>query len=98
MRFSLLAFAITASLATAAVAEATSPFGAPSAPLSAAEQAAIKNEAETLRKARAKAAAKAQAKRDAAIAAEAAAHPVVQSNPRPVSKPSDVMEMLQSAW
>jgi alcohol dehydrogenase class IV len=33
-----------------------------------------------------------------AIAAEAAAHPVVQSNPRPVSKPSDVMEMLQSAW
>ena len=32
------------------------------------------------------------------IAEEAAKHPIVQSNPRPVTGPADVMEILRAAW
>ena len=32
------------------------------------------------------------------IAQEAAAHPVVQSNPRPISGPADILEILNNAW
>jgi maleylacetate reductase len=33
-----------------------------------------------------------------AIAEEAAKHPVVLSNPRPITGASDVMEILRAAW
>jgi alcohol dehydrogenase class IV len=33
-----------------------------------------------------------------AIADEAAKHPIVQSNPRPITGPADVLEILRAAW
>lgn len=71
MRTTLLGLLTATVLASAAFAQ-TSPFGAPSAPLSAGELKAIKEEGAAAKRARAEAAARAEKKReDARIAKEA---------------------------